>query len=120
MKGKMDIKLREVTSKRDLKNFVNFQFQLYGDSKYWVPPLKKEELFLLNRDKNPAFDFCETKYWLAYKDEKIVGRIAGIINYKFNEKFDKKIMRFGWIDFIDDAEVCSSLLSAVENWAKEK
>lgn len=120
MKGKMDIKLREVTSKRDLKNFVNFQFQLYNNNEYWVPPLKKEELFLLNRDKNPAFDFCETKYWLAYKDEKIVGRIAGIINYKFNEKFDKKIMRFGWIDFIDDAEVCSSLLSAVENWAKEK
>lgn len=116
----MSIKLKEITSKRDLKKFVNFQFQLYENNKYWVPPLKKEELFLLNRDKNPAFDFCETKYWLAYKDEKIVGRIAGIINYKFNEKFNKKIMRFGWIDFIDDAEVCSSLLSAVENWAKEK
>ena len=116
----MEIKVREVISKRDLKSFVDFQFQLYDDNKYWVPPLKKEELFLLNRDKNPAFDFCETKYWLAYKDKKIAGRIAGIINYKFNEKFDKKIMRFGWIDFIDDAEVCSSLLSAVENWAKEK
>lgn len=120
MKGNMEIKVREVISKRDLKSFVDFQFQLYDDNKYWVPPLKKEELFLLNRDKNPAFDFCETKYWLAYKDKKIAGRIAGIINYKFNEKFDKKIMRFGWIDFIDDAEVCSSLLSAVENWAKEK
>lgn len=116
----MSIKLKEITSKRDLKKFVNFQFQLYENNKYWVPPLKKEELFLINRDKNPAFDFCETKYWLAYRDEKIVGRIAGIINYKFNEKFNKKIMRFGWIDFIDDAEVCSSLLSAVENWAKEK
>jgi hypothetical protein len=116
----MSIKLKEITSKRDLKKFVNFQFELYENNKYWVPPLKKEELFLLNRDKNPAFDFCETKYWLAYKDEKIVGRIAGIINYNFNEKFNKKIMRFGWIDFIDDAEVCSSLLSAVENWAKEK
>ncbi|MDD3557485.1 MAG: hypothetical protein PHW27_02840 [Melioribacteraceae bacterium] len=116
----METRVREVISKRDLKNFVNFQFQLYNNNEYWVPPLKKEEIFLLNRDKNPAFDFCETKYWLAYKDEKIVGRIAGIINYKFNEKFDKKIMRFGWIDFIDDAEVCSTLLSAVENWAKEK
>lgn len=120
MKGNMEIKVREVISKRDLKSFVDFQFQLYDDNKYWVRPLKKEELFLLNRDKNPAFDFCETKYWLAYKDKKIAGRISGIINYKFNEKFDKKIMRFGWIDFIDDAEVCSSLLSAVENWAKEK
>ncbi len=116
----MSIKLKEITSKRDLKKFVNFQFELYENNKYWVPPLKKEELFLLNRDKNPAFDFCETKYWLAYKDEKIVGRIAGIINYNFNEKFNKKIMRFGWIDFINDAEVSSSLLSVVENWAKEK
>ena len=85
-----------------------------------MPPLKKEETFLLRRDKNPAFDFCETKYWLAYKDGKIVGRIAGIINQKFNDKFNKKIMRFGWFDFIDDAEVSDKLLSAVEEWAKEK
>ncbi|MBZ0177801.1 MAG: N-acetyltransferase [Melioribacteraceae bacterium] len=116
----MSVSLKEVTADRDLKRFIDFQYKLYKNNYYWVPPLKKEEIFLLNRDKNPAFDFCETKYWLAYKDEKIVGRIAGIINYKFNEKFDKKIMRFGWIDFIDDAEVCSTLLSAVENWAKEK
>lgn len=116
----MSISLKEVTTAKELKLFVDFQFQIYCDNNYWVPPLKKEKLFLLNRDKNPAFDFCEAKYWLVYKDENIVGRIAGIINYKFNKKFNKKIMRFGWIDFIDDAEVCSSLLAAVETWAKEK
>lgn len=116
----MSITLQEVTSGADLKKFVDFQFQLYNKNKFWVPPLKTEELFLLNRDKNPAFDFCETKYWLAYKDEKIAGRIAGIINHKFNEKFNKKIMRFGWFDFIDDKDVSDTLLSAVEEWGKEK
>lgn len=116
----MSISLKEVTSDKDLKRFVDFQYKLYKNDKYWVPPLKKEELFSLRRDKNPAFDFCETKYWLAFKNDELVGRIAGIINHKFNDKFNKKIMRFGWIDFIDDEEVCSSLLSTVENWAKEK
>ncbi|KUG26851.1 hypothetical protein ASZ90_003291 [hydrocarbon metagenome] len=116
----MSISLKEVTTDKDLKRFVDFQYKLYKNDKYWVPPLKKEELFSLRRDKNPAFDFCETKYWLAYKNEELVGRIAGIINHKFNEKFNKKIMRFGWIDFIDDDEVCTSLLTTVENWAKEK
>lgn len=116
----MSISLKEVTTDKDLKRFVDFQYKLYKNDKYWVPPLKKEELFSLRRDKNPAFDFCETKYWLAYKNEELVGRIAGIINHKFNDKFNKKIMRFGWIDFIDDEEVCTSLLTAVENWAKEK
>lgn len=116
----MSITLQEITSGADIKKFVDFQFQLYNKNKFWVPPLKKEELFLLNRDKNPAFDFCETKYWLAYKDEKIAGRIAGIINHKFNEKFNKKIMRFGWFDFVDDKDVSDTLLSAVEEWGKEK
>ncbi|WKZ69332.1 MAG: hypothetical protein QY331_15325 [Melioribacteraceae bacterium] len=116
----MSISIKEVTTDKDLKRFVDFQYKLYKNDKYWVPPLKKEELFSLRFDKNPAFDFCETKYWLAYKNDELVGRIAGIINHKFNEKFNKKIMRFGWIDFIDDEEVCSSLLTAIENWAKEK
>lgn len=116
----MSISLKEVTTDKDLKRFVDFQYKLYKNDKYWVPPLKKEELFSLRRDKNPAFDFCETKYWLAYKNEELVGRIAGIINHKFNEKFNKKIMRFGWIDFIDDEDVSSILLNAVEEWAKGK
>lgn len=116
----MSIKLKEVTTNKELKRFVDFQYQLYKNNEYWVPPLKKEELFLLRRDKNPAFDFCETKYWLAYNNGNIVGRIAGIINHKFNDKFNKKTMRFGWIDFIDDEAVSSTLLNAVEEWAKEK
>jgi hypothetical protein len=116
----MSLILKEISKKKELKNFVNFAYDLYDNNKYWVPPLKKEEIFSLRKDQNPAFDFCEAKYWLAYKNNKIVGRIAGIINQKFNDKFNKKIMRFGWIDFIDDENVSAKLLSAVEEWAKEK
>lgn len=116
----MDIVLKVVSSKKDLKTFINFQYDLYENNKYWVPPLKKDEYLSLDINSNPAFDFCESKYWLAYRDNKIVGRIAGIINSRFNEKFNKKIMRFGWIDFISDDKVCKSLLSAVERWAEEK
>ena len=116
----MELTLKEVKTKGELKKFVDFQYSLYKENKFWVPPLKKEELFSLRRDKNPAFDFCETKYWLAYSDKQIVGRVAGIINQKFNNKFNKKIMRFGWIDFIEDNRVSELLLNAVEEWAKEK
>lgn len=116
----MSLILKEVKTNSDLKKFVNFQYSLYKENKFWVPPLKKEELFSLRRDKNPAFEFCETRYWLAYKNKDIVGRVAAIINKKFNDKFNKRIMRFGWIDFIEDQGVSDLLLAAVEKWAIEK
>ncbi len=116
----MDIEIREVKSKKDLKNFIDFQYSLYKNNKFWVPPLKRDEYHSLLKNQNPAFEFCEAKYWLAYKNEKIVGRIAGIINNKYNEIWDKKVARFGWFDFIDDSEVAAKLLRTVENWAKEK
>ncbi|MDP4175895.1 MAG: hypothetical protein Q8933_18100 [Bacteroidota bacterium] len=114
------IELKEVNSLHDLKQFVSFQYRLYKDNKFWVPPIRSEELFSLRRDKNPAFDFCSSKYWLALKNGKIVGRIAGIINTKYNEKWNAKSARFGWFDFIDDQEVPSALLSAAEDWAKSQ
>ncbi len=116
----MKVKIREISSLKDIKKFVDFHYQLFSGNKYWVPPLKKEEVFLLRSDKNPAFDFCESKYWLAYIDGKIVGRIAGIIHHKYNEKWNKKSARFGWFDFIDDPEVPKLLLEAAEKWAAEK
>ncbi|MBK8945998.1 MAG: hypothetical protein IPM32_12110 [Ignavibacteriae bacterium] len=111
--------IKEVENKSDLRKFIDFQFKLYRNNKFWIPPLIKDEFLSLERDKNPAFEFCDAKYWLAYKNDEIVGRIAGIINNKFNQKFDKKIMRFGWIDFIDDENVAEILLNIVENWANE-
>lgn len=116
----MSIELREVTTKRDLKKFINFQFDLYRGNMYWVPPLIMDEIKTLSKEKNPAFDFCEAKYWLAYKDNKIAGRIAGIINHTYNERWNEKAARFGWIDFIDDEEISRSLIVELERWAKDK
>jgi GNAT superfamily N-acetyltransferase len=96
-----------------------YQYSLYKGNKYWVPPLRGDEMKSLRKDKNPAFDFCDVKYWLAVRDGKIVGRIAGIINKKYNERWCAKTARFGWFDFIDEKEVSSSLLNAVEKWARE-
>jgi phage/plasmid-associated DNA primase len=74
------IELKEVSSLQELKKFVSFQYQLYNENKFWVPPIRSDELSSLREDKNPAFDFCSSKCWLAYKNGKIAGRIAGIIN----------------------------------------
>ncbi len=110
--------IREVNTTHELKQFISFQYSLYRDNQYWVPPPYTDEVNSLRKDKNPAFDFCDAKYWVAEKDGKIVGRIAGIINKRFNEKWNAKTARFGWFDFIDDAEISSALLNTVEQWAK--
>lgn len=115
-----DIVIKKVENKRDLKRFISFPYKLYAGNKYWVPPLRFDEMNTLRRDKNPAFEFCEVKYWLAYKEGKIAGRIAGIINWRYVEKWQNRYARFGWIDFIDDEDVSKALIEAVEKWAKEK
>ena len=115
----MSVVIKEVENKSELKKFILFSFSLYVNNKYWIPPLIYDELKTLNKTKNPAFEFCKAKYWLAYKNGKIVGRIAGIINNRYIETWKNKYCRFGWLDFVDDEEVSSSLLSTVENWAKE-
>ena len=115
----MAIELKEVTTSTELKQFVSFQYSLYRSNAFWVPPLRFDELNSLRKDKNPAFDFCDAKYWLAYKDGAIVGRIAGIINKKYNQRWNEKAARFGWFDFVDDPDVPSALLQAVEQWATD-
>jgi len=110
--------IQEVTSFHGLKRFVSFQYSLYRDNKYWVPPPYSDEVNSLRKDKNPAFEFCDAKYWIAEKDGIIIGRIEGIINKRYNEKWNANIARFGWFDFIDDKEVSSALLGTVEQWAK--
>jgi GNAT superfamily N-acetyltransferase len=121
MKNKfMEIEIREVTGKKELKAFVKFNIELYKDSPYHVPGLIQDELTTLSSKKNPAFEFCEAKYFLAYKDGKIAGRIAGIINHRSNEVWKQQHARFGFIDFIDDEEVSEKLFLAVESWAKSK
>ncbi len=114
-----NVKIKEVKSKSDLNKFIGYVDKLYKNNKYKVPQLHTFEKSNLIKEKNPAFEFCEAKYWLAYKDDKIVGRIAGILNHKSNKVWKEKHIRFGWIDFIDDIEVSKALLKTVEDWGKE-
>lgn len=114
----MALEIKEITDKRDLKKFIKFPFKLYKNCKYWVPPLIIDELKVLSSKKNPAFDFCDVKLFLAYDNNNIVGRIAGIINHRFIEKWKKKVIRFGWIDFIEDRKVAKLLLDTVAQWGK--
>ncbi|MCC8145728.1 MAG: hypothetical protein LIO93_04660 [Bacteroidales bacterium] len=116
----MSVIIKEVTDKATLKNFVVFNIKLYQGNPYYVPGLIEDELMTLDKDKNPAFDFCEAIYYLAYKDNKIVGRIAGIINHKANEIWNQRYARFSFVDFIDDEEVSKALFEAVEKWAHSK
>ena len=99
------IEIRKVTDRKSLDAFINFHYDLYQGNQYDAPNLYSDELHTLSRDKNAAFDFCEAEYFLAYKDNQLVGRVAGIINNRANEQWNRKSVRFGWIDFIDDMEV---------------
>ena len=114
----VQIQIKEVRTRRELRQFVLFQYSLYRGNKYWVPPLLNDEIKSLKADTNPAFEFCDAAFWLAIRNGMIVGRIAGIINKKYNEKWKTKAARFGWFDCVDDTEVSSALLGVVELWAK--
>ena len=114
------IQLKEVQTKKDLKKFIAFPDKLYEGNPYRVPPLHTFEISTLDKTKNPAFEFCDAKYWLAYRNGEIVGRIAGIINHKSNEIWKEKNIRFGWIDFIEDQSVAEELLNKVMEWGKEQ
>lgn len=116
----MAVSIKEISGKKALKEYIKFSIRLYKDSPYFVPPLIGEEVCTLSSKVNPAFDFCEAVYYMAYREGKPVGRIAGIINRKANEKNGEKYARFGFVDFIDDEEVCRELFNAVENWARSK
>lgn len=114
------IQIKRVETKKDLKQFIEFHYDLYKGNPYDVPNLYSDEVNTLSKNKNAAFDFCEAEYFLALKEGKIVGRVAAIINHKANEKWKKKDVRFGWIDFIDDIEVSRALFEAVEEYGRRK
>jgi len=114
------IEIKEVCNDRQLKQFIKFPDILYKGNPYRVPPLHSSEYHVLSKKVNPAFEYCEATYWLAFKDGKMAGRIAGMINHKSNEIHHQKGARFGWVDFIDDREVSSALFHTVEEWAVRK
>jgi len=115
----MSVIIKEVTSKKDLKKWIEFPNRLYKDNEYYVPFLASDEMETFSKTKNPAYAFCETKLFLAYKGNEIVGRIAGLINHAYNKKWNKNAIRFTRFDFIDDFEVSQKLFDAVVNWGRE-
>lgn len=117
----MKVIVKEIESKRDLKEFVVFPNKLYKGNPYYVPQLISADMDSLNPKKNHAFEFCEGKYWGAYDEKgKMVGRIAGIINHEYNRKMNTMYVRFGWMDFIDDVDVVNALFDTMEAWAKSR
>lgn len=116
----MAVEIREVKSKKELKKFIWFGINLYKDCELAASPLMMDDLLNLSKGSNPALEFCETVYYMAYKNGKAVGRIAGIINPVSNETWNQKYARFGWVDFIDDYEVSKALFDAAIDWAKSK
>ena len=116
----MAVEIREIHTKRELKQFIQFANDLYADCPYYCPPLFFDEMNCFDAEKNPALEVCEYQLWMAYRDGKPVGRVAGIINRRANEKWGYKHVRFGWFDFIDDIEVSKALLDTVVAWGKER
>ena len=111
--------IKEANSKALLKEYVKFPFSLYKKHSYWVPPLIQEELDSFDKTKNPAFENAEANFYLAYKDKQIVGRIAAIINWDEVNNLEKKKVRFGWWDAIDNVEVTKALLEKVVELGKK-
>ena len=116
----MKVEIVKVKSDRELKRFIRFGNELYKGNPYYVPELFQDAFNTLSRKRNAAFEFCEADYFLAYRNGKVVGRIAALINHRANEKWKSKSARFGWVDFIDDNEVVDALFATAEGWARER
>ncbi len=117
----MSIIVKPINAKKsEIKKYVQFGIDLYKGNDCYVPPLVFDEVDSLLPDKNPAFDFCKAQSFMAYRDNKPVGRITAIINNIVNERTGEKTMRFGWVDFIDDNEVVDALFNAAEEWGRSQ
>lgn len=117
---KMSLEIREITTKTDIKKFVNLQFELYKNNKFWVPPIKTDELKYINPEHNPAFKSSDAKFYLALKNGKAVGRIGAVVSQRYNQKVGKKYVRFTKPEFIDDYEISQALIAEVEKFGKKR
>ncbi len=116
----MSLVIKEVLTKKDLKKWVDFPNKLYKNCEPYCPFLFSDEVATFTKAGNPAYEFCETKLFLAYRDKKIVGRIGGLINHAANKKWKTSAIRFTRFDFIDDYEVSSALFNKVVEWGKSR
>ena len=115
-----EVVIKEVKTKSERKNFVDYPSVLYKDNPNFVPAFYGDDMQDWDESKNPAFEYCEARSFLAYRGDEIVGRIGAILSHAANEKWGTKRMRFSQVDFIDDREVSEALFAAVEDWAREK
>ena len=115
----MSVEIKEVQSRRELREFVNFPEKLYRHNPYYVPPLEFDQMDTLDQEKGAAQEFCDSKLYLAYKDGKLAGRVAAIVNRLANKQWNHKEVRFGWYDFIDDREVSKALMDKVEEFGRK-
>lgn len=117
----MSVEIRAIEpTKKELRKFTRFGIDLYEGNPYYVPALINDDVNTLSPDVNPAFDFCRAQCFMAYRDGKPVGRIAGIINTAVNDRTGEKTLRFGFVDFIDDPEVSDALFEACAKWGRER
>lgn len=115
----MSVEIKEVQSRRELREFVNFPEKLYRHNPYYVPPLEFDQMDTLDQKRGAAQEFCDSKLYLAYKDGKLAGRVAAIVNRLANKQWNHKEVRFGWYDFIDDREVSKALMDKVEEFGRK-
>ncbi len=113
------VEVRQVRTRSELRKFVDYPNVLYKDVPQYIPAMLSDDLSDWNPKKNPAFDYCDARCWLAWRDGRIVGRIGAILSRRANEKWGVNRMRFTQVDFIDDPEVSSALFEAVESYARE-
>lgn len=113
----MKLEIQELSTKKELISFVKFPFSLYNGNANYVPPLMEFELSTFLKDKNPAYEHSQAKFWVVKKDGEIAGRIAGIALDQ--ELKEKSLVRFGWLDFIDDPSVSLLLFDTAMQWAQE-
>jgi len=114
------ISIKKAVTDQDYRDFVNFPFKLYKNSKYWVSPIVAEELEMMDKKKNPVFKNAEAEYYLAISNNEIVGRIAAIVNWVEVKEQNKNKVRFGWYDVVDDVEVSRKLLEEVISFGKKR
>ena len=116
----MCVNIIPVETGRQMRQFINLPLELYRNCPNYVPELTFDVKATLDPKKNPAFEFCQAQPMLAIKDGRVAGRVVALMNERVNEKWGKKVVRFGWIDFIEDYEVCEDLLDAVCAWGRER
>ncbi len=114
----MSVVIKEVKTKKDLKKWADFPNKLYKNVDAYVPFILSDEMNTFTKEKNTGYEFCETKLFLAYTGNKIVGRIAGLINHAYNKKWNQNAIRFTRFDFIDNYDVSKALFDAVVDWGK--